>query len=209
MRNCITQGFQPLLCDYLERWDRGCGREAQQGGDPCILMADSCFCSAEINTTLWSNYPPNKKKLKNKSILVCSVTKSCPTLCNPVDCSKPGFPVLHCLPEFAQTHVQLRWWCYLTNHLILCHPLLVLPSIFPSIRVFSNESALRIRWPKYRSFSFSISTSNEYSVLIYLRVDLFDLCAVQGILNSLLQHHNSKASVLWHSALSSNSHICT
>ena len=175
-------------------------------------MADSCFCSAEINTTLWSNYPPNKKKLKNKSILVCSVTKSCPTLCNPVDCSKPGFPVLHCLPEFAQTHVQLRWWCYLTNHLILCHPLLVLPSIFPSIRVFSNESALRIRWPKYRSFSFSISTSNEYSVLIYLRVDLFDLCAVQGTLNSLLQHHNSKASVLrlfYGSSLWSNSHICT
>ena len=77
------------------------------------------------------------------------------------------------------------------NHLILCHPLLLLPSIFPSIRVFPNESALPIRWPKYWSFSFSISPSNEYSGLIFLRIDLFDILAVQGTLKSLLQHHSS------------------
>ena len=83
-----------------------------------------------------------------------------------------------------------------SNHLILCHPLLLLPSIFPSIRVFSNESALHIRWPKYWSFSFSISPSNEYSGLISLRMYWLDLLAVQGTLKSLLQHHSSKASVL-------------
>ena len=85
-----------------------------------------------------------------------------------------------------------------SNHLILCHPLLFLPSIFPSIRVFSNESALRIRWPKYWSFSFSISPCNEYSGLISFMIDWFEL-AVQGTLKSLLQHHSSKASVLQHS----------
>ena len=89
----------------------------------------------------------------------------------------------------------------LSSHLILCHPLLLLPSIFPSKRVFSNESVLCIRWPKYWSFSFSISPSNEYSWLISFRIDWFDLLAVQGTLKSLLQHHNSKASILQHSAL--------
>ena len=88
----------------------------------------------------------------------------------------------------------------LSDHLILCHPLLLLPSIFPSIRVFSNESALHIRWPKYWSFSFSISPSNEYSGLISFRIDCLDLLAVQGTLKSLLQHHSSKASILWCSA---------
>ena len=88
----------------------------------------------------------------------------------------------------------------LFNHLILCHPLLLPPSIFPSLRVFSNESVLRIRWPKHWSFSFSISPSNEYSGLISLRIDWFDLLAVQGTLKNLLQHHNSKASILQHSA---------
>ena len=87
-----------------------------------------------------------------------------------------------------------------SNHLILCCPLLLPPSIFPSIRVFSNESALRIRWPKYWSFSFNISPSNEYSGQISFRMDWFDLLAVQGTLKSLLQHHSSKASILWHSA---------
>ena len=86
------------------------------------------------------------------------------------------------------------------NHLHLCHPLLLPPSIFPSIRVFSNESVLCIRWPKYWSFSFSISPSNEYSGLISFRMDWLDLLAVQGTLKSLLQHHNSKASIIWHSA---------
>ena len=87
-----------------------------------------------------------------------------------------------------------------SNHLILCRPLFLLPSIFPSIRVFSNESALRIRWPKYWSFSFSLSPSNEHPGLISFRMDLLDLLAAQGTLKSLLQHHSSKASILWHSA---------
>ena len=87
-----------------------------------------------------------------------------------------------------------------SHHLILCHPLLLLPSIFPSIRVLSGESVLRIRWPKYWSFSFSISPSNEYSGLISFRMDWLDLLVVQGTLKSLLQHHNSKASILWCSA---------
>ena len=87
-----------------------------------------------------------------------------------------------------------------SNHLILCHPLLLLSSVFPSIRVFSSKSFLHIRWPKYWSFSFSISPSNEYSGLISFKMDWFDLLAVQGTLKSLLQHHSSKASILWHSA---------
>ena len=87
-----------------------------------------------------------------------------------------------------------------SNYLILCPPLLLLPSIFPSIKAFSNESVLRIRWPKYWSFSFSISPSNEYSGRISFRMDWFDLLAFQGTLKSLLQHHSSKASILWHSA---------
>ena len=87
-----------------------------------------------------------------------------------------------------------------SNHLIICCPLLLLPSIFPSIRVFSHESVLHTRWPKYWSFSFNISPSNEYSGLIFFRMDWLDLLAVQGTLKSLLQHHSSKASILWHSA---------
>ena len=87
-----------------------------------------------------------------------------------------------------------------SSHLILCHPILLLPSIFPSIRVFPHESALHIRWPKYWTFSFSISTSKEYSGLISFRIDWFDLLAVQGTLKSLLQHHSSKASILQRSA---------
>ena len=97
-----------------------------------------------------------------------------------------------------------------SNHLISCHPLLLLPSIFPSIRVFFNESALRIRWPKYWSFSLNISPFNEHPGLVSLRMDWLDLLAVQGTLESFLQHHSSKASILWCSAFSqSNSHIHT
>ena len=87
-----------------------------------------------------------------------------------------------------------------SNHLSICHPIVLLPAIFPSIRVFSNESVLCIRWPKYRSFCFNISPSNEHSGLISIRMDWLDLLAVQGTLKSLLQHHSSKASVRWHSA---------
>ena len=106
-----------------------------------------------------------------------SVTQSCPTLCNRMDCSTPGFPVHHQLLELAQTPVHQVSYVY--NHLILCRPLLLPPSIFPSIRIFSKESVLPIRWPKYWSFSFSISPSNEYSGLISFRMDWLDLIAVQ------------------------------
>ena len=128
----------------------------------------------------------------------CSAAKSCLTLCNPMGCSRPVSSVLLYLLEFAQKFMSTEL-VMLPNHLILCHPLLLLPSIFPSIRVFSNESALLITWPKYWNFSFSISPSNEYSELISFRNDFFDLLAVQGTLKSLLQH-SSKTSVLWHSA---------
>ena len=115
-----------------------------------------------------------------------------------MDCNTPSFPAHHQLLDLTQImSIEL---VMPSNHLILCRPLLLLPSIFPSIRVFFNESVLRIRWPKYWSFSFSISHSNEYSELISFRIDWFDLLAVQGTLKSLLQHHSSKASVLWHSA---------
>ena len=106
-----------------------------------------------------------------------SVAQWCPTLCNPMDCSMPGLLVHHQLPKFAQTMSIDS--VMPSNHLILCHPLLLLPSIFPSIRVFSNESVLHVRWPKYWSFSFSISPSNECSGLISFRIDWFDLLAVQ------------------------------
>ena len=111
----------------------------------------------------------------------------------------PGFLVLHCLPKFAQTHVH--WVSETSNHLILCFPLFLLPSVFPSTRVFSTELALCIKCPKYWSFSFSISPSNEYSLeeLVSFRMSWFDLLAVQGTLKSLLQHHSSKA-ILWCSA---------
>ena len=107
-------------------------------------------------------------------------------------CRMQGFPVLHHLLELAQLMSMKP--VMLSNHLILCCPLLFPPSIFPSIRVFSNELALHIRWPNY--WSFSISPSNEYSELISFRIDWFDLCAVQGTLKSHLQHHISKASIL-------------
>ena len=118
------------------------------------------------------------------SVQFSSVTQSCPTLCDHMDCSTPGLPVHHQLPEFTQTHVHEL--VMPSNHLILCHPLLLLPSIFPSISVFSSESALHIRWSKYWCFSFSISTSNEYSGLISFRMDWFDLLTVQGTLKSLV-----------------------
>ena len=125
-----------------------------------------------------------------------------------MNCNATAFPVLHYLPEFGKfMYIES---VMLSNHLILCFPLLLLPSIFPSIRVFSNKSTLCIRWPKYWSFSFSISPSNEYSGLISFRIDWFDLLGVQKTLKNLLKHHNSKASILQHSAffMVQFSHLC-
>ena len=127
-----------------------------------------------------------------------SVSQSCPTLCNSMNHSTPGLPVHHQLPESTQTHVH----CIsdaIQPSLPLSSPSPA-PSIFPRIRVFSNESALRIRWPKYWSFSFNISPSSEHPELLSFRMDLLDLLAVQGALKSLLQHHSSKASIILRSA---------
>ena len=129
-----------------------------------------------------------------------SIAQLCPTLCDPMDCSTPGLSVHHQLLESSLLKLMSVESVMTSNHLILCHPLLLLPSIFPSIRVFSCESTLRIRWPKYWSFSFRISPSNEHSGLIFFRMDWLDLLAVQRTLQSLLQHHSSKASILQCSA---------
>ena len=115
-----------------------------------------------------------------------------------MDRSRPGLPVHHQLPESTQTMSTES--VMTSNHLILCRPLLLLPAIPPSIRVFSNESTLRMRWPNYCSFSFSICPSNEYPGLSSFRVAWLDILAVQGTLKSLLQHHSSKASILQRSA---------
>ena len=126
------------------------------------------------------------------------VTQSCPTLCNPMDCSTLDIHVPQHLPKFAEVYSTALMMP--SSRLILWCPILILPSIFPSIRDFSNESAVHIRWPKYWSFSFSISPSNKYSELISLKIDWFDLLAVQGIFRSLFQDHSSKASIFWCSA---------
>ena len=120
-----------------------------------------------------------------------------------MNCSTPGLPVYHQLPESTQTHVH-----WVGDAIQPSHPL---PSIFPSIRVFSKKSSLHTRWPKYWSFSFSITSSNEYSGLIFFSIDWLDLLAVQGTLKSLLQHHGLKASLLWNSAffMVQFSHPCT
>ena len=128
-----------------------------------------------------------------------SVAQSCPTLCDPMNYSMPGLPVHHQLPEFTQTHVHRVGDAIQPSHPLLSPspPAHLIP---PSIRAFSNESALHIRRPKYWSFSFSISPSKEYPGLISFRIDWLDFLAVQGTLKSLLQHHSSKASILRGSA---------
>ena len=123
------------------------------------------------------------------------VVQSCPTLCNPwteAHQASLSFTISQSLLKLLSIELVVP-----SNHLILCRPLLFLPSVFPSIRVFSNESAIHIRWPKYWSFSYIISPFNEYSGLISFRIDWFDLLAVQGTLKSLLQHHSSETSILW------------
>ena len=132
------------------------------------------------------------------SVQFSSVAQSCPTLCDPKDCSMPG--LLSITSSWSLLKLMFIESVRPSHHLILCCPLILPPSIFPSIRVFSNESALHIRWPKYWSLSVNISPSNEHSGLISFRMDWLDLLTVQGTLKSLLQHHGSKAS---------NSHIHT
>ena len=136
--------------------------------------------------------------LKIKSVQFCSVTQLRPTLCDPMTrACQASLSITNSWSLLKLMSIEL---VMPSNHLILYHPLLLPPSIFPSIMVFSNESVLHIRWPKYWSFSFSISPSKEYSGLISFRMDWLDLLAVQGTLKSLLQHHSSKASILQCSA---------
>ena len=132
--------------------------------------------------------------INTNSQSVSSVVQSCPTLCNPMNCSTPGLPVHHQLRSLLK--LMSIESVMPSRHLILCCPLLLLPPIPPRIRVFSNESTLHMKWPKYWSFSFSISSSNEHPGLISFRMDWLDLLAVQGTLKRLLQHHSSKPSLL-------------
>ena len=132
------------------------------------------------------------------SVQFSSVAQSCPTLCDPMDTAhQASLSITNSWSLLKLISIESGMS---SNHLILCHPLLLPPSIFPSIRVFSNESALHVRWPKYWSFSFNISPSNEHPGLISFMMDWLGSLAVQGTLKSLLQHHSSKASILCHSA---------
>ena len=151
-----------------------------------------------------------KQDLYTYIIQRSSVTQSCLTLCDPMDCLMSGFPVLSVTNSRSLLKLMSIESVMPSNHLILCRPLLFLPSIFPRFKVFSNESVLCIRWPKYWSFSFSISPSNEYSGLTSFRIDWFDLLAVQGTLKSLLQHNGSKRQFFGAQlSLWSSSHIHT
>ena len=148
---------------------------------------------------LLSSIFPSIRVFPNELVLhiqFSSVAQSCPTLGDPMDCSTPGLPVHHNSRSLLK--LMSIEFVMPSNHLILCHPLCLLPSIFPSIRIFSNKQALHIKWPKYWSFSFSISPSNEYSGLISFRIDWFDFLAVQGTLKSLLapQFNSIKSLVL-------------
>ena len=159
------------------------------------LQADSLPLSHMGSPIYWILFVI--QSLSRVWLFCCSVAKSCLTLCDPVNCSTPGFPGLHSVLEFAQTHIH-----WIVDTIQPSHPVcsrLLLPLIFLSIRVFFNELAHPIRWPKYWSFTFNISLANEYSGLISFRTDWFDLLAVQGTLKSLLQHHSLKASVLQYS----------
>ena len=168
----------------------------------CVRI-DNMWCQqTEANSLIKSedlkDYLRGKLSQNVLYIQFSSVAPSCPTLCDPMDCSMLGLLSITNSQGLLK-HMSIKLGMP-SNHLLLCHPLLFLPSIFPSIRVFPNESVLHIRWPKYWSFSFSISPSNEYSGLISFRMDWLDLLAVQGTLKSLLQHHHSKVSILRHSA---------
>ena len=136
----------------------------------------------------------NKIETKRESVQFSSVAQSCLTLCDPRNCSTPGLPVHRHFPDFTQT--QSIESGMTSSHLILCLHLFFVPPIPPRIRVFSNESTLRMKWPKYWSFSFSIILSKEHPGPISFRMDWLDLLAVQGTLRSLFQYHNSKASIL-------------
>ena len=149
-----------------------------------LANKNNCFSFSSYSFRFILNFP------LSISIQFSSLPRLCLTLCDPMDCNMPGFPVHYSQSLLKLTSIES---VMPSNHHILCHPLLLLHSIFPSIRAVSNESALCIRWPKHWSFSFNISPSNEYSTLIFFKMDWLDLLAVQGTLKSLLQYHSSKA----------------
>ena len=181
LRKCVhmvfASSFHPRWQGYEERSLSVKDSEPDMGAKFQPLKTEMCF-------SLLGQFT---------SCCCFSVTKSRLTLCDPMDCSMRSFPALHYLLEFTRIHVHWVGDAIQQSHLLL--PLLLLPSIFPSIRVFSIESALHIRWPKYWSFSFSISPSNEYSGFISFRIDWFDLLTVHKTLKSLLHHHSLKPSV--------------
>ena len=158
----------------------------------CIFFQTPCLeiIFMEFSNGWFKILPVSWHLLVIFSVQFSSVTQSCPTLCNPMNRSTPGLPVHHQLRGLLKLMSIVS--VMPSNHLILCHPLLLLPSIFPSIRVFSNESALRTRWPEDWSFSLSISPSNEYFGLIFFRMDWLHHLAVQRTLKSLLQHYSWK-----------------
>ena len=150
-----------------------------------------CFYTVLHNTI----QPKSISQDTDFRVQISSVVQPCPTLCDPMNCSMPGLPIQHQLKEFIFKLMSIES-VMSSSHLIICCTLLLLSPIPPSIRVFSNKSTLLMRWPKYWSFSFSISPSNEHPGLISFRMDWLDLLAVQGTLKCLLQHHSSKASIL-------------
>ena len=182
-----------------ETWVGSLGREVP------LEKEGATHSSIPVWRILWTEKPEGLQSMGlqrlrydwaiNKFLYSVQFSRSlCPTLCNPMDCSTPGFPVHH--HSLSLLKLMSIESVMPSNHLILCRPLLLLPSIFPSIRGFSNESVLPIRWPKYWSFSFSISPSYEYSGLISFMMDWLDLLAVQGTLTSLLQHHSLLAKLI-------------
>ena len=150
-----------------------------------------CFYTVLHNTI----QPKSISQDTDLRVQISSVVQPYPTLCDPMNCSMPGLPIQHQLQEFIFKLMSIES-VMSSSHLIICCTLLLLSPIPPSIRVFSNKSTLLMRWPKYWSFSFSISPSNEHPGLISFRMDWLDLLAVQGTLKCLLQHHSSKASIL-------------
>ena len=178
------------LSNSLKLWALPC--RATQDGPVMLENSDKTWLTGEQN---------------GKFIQFSSIAQLCPTLCDPMNCSKPGLPV-HQLSELPQTLLSIEL-VMPSNHLILCHSLLLLSSVFPSIRDFSKESALQVRWPKYWSFSFNISPSSEYSGLISFRMDWLDLLAVQGTQESSSTPQFKNISSLALSFLYGPSHIHT
>ena len=158
----------------------------------CVMLSKHSFHNLKVIWKNWNNWV-YKRKQTLLELLLSSITQSCPTLCDPWTAAcQASLSITNSQSLLKLMSIKL---VMPSNHLILCHPLLLPPSVFPSIRVLSNESVLHIRWPKYWSNYFSFSPSNEYSGLISFRMDWLDLLVILGTLKSLFQHHGSKASI--------------